>query len=462
MSNRLKCFLMLSIVSLGVGCGDHPQAKFVFNERTRGLEKQAQDPVKKAIEYSFGTPVDMIGWEKLPIEYGGGIEGTALAPETDGTTKTFKAKFEKPFETFDGRSTIHWLSGVYHGKSVEVTDYSPATGEITTHPPLEVPPQADDRFVIDFGWQLKSGRQLYMKQCMHCHGVSGDGAGPTAQYLNPRPRDYRPGKFKFTSTGQNDKASRDDLARTIENGIPGTYMPSFKLFSEAESKAVVEYVRWLTMRGELENGLDNEFYSDLSKKAVKERIDGGETAEEIFEGVQENVTDAVERLSDELAESWLKAESDESVVIPKKKRPEADKASLARGRALYLSGKAKCVTCHGATGKGDGPNTRDVQQRTDGPGMNDKPGLFDTWSEKIKPRDLTRGIYRGGRRPVDLYRRIFAGIKGTPMPPFGGTLNDDEIWDLVNYVMHIPHEGRVMSTPEHTSGNVATAKHGDH
>jgi len=47
---------------------------------------------------------------------------------------------------------------------------------------------------------LQLGRQVYEKRCLACHGVSGDGAGPAAEYLTPRPRDYRRGIFKFTST----------------------------------------------------------------------------------------------------------------------------------------------------------------------------------------------------------------------------------------------------------------------
>ena len=41
---------------------------------------------------------------------------------------------------------------------------------------------------------------LYREHCAHCHGVTGDGLGPTAAFLNPYPRDYRPGVFKFKST----------------------------------------------------------------------------------------------------------------------------------------------------------------------------------------------------------------------------------------------------------------------
>ena len=44
----------------------------------------------------------------------------------------------------------------------------------------------------------ESGEQggLYRQHCVHCHGITGDGMGPTAPFLNPYPRDYRPGVFK--------------------------------------------------------------------------------------------------------------------------------------------------------------------------------------------------------------------------------------------------------------------------
>jgi mono/diheme cytochrome c family protein len=56
----------------------------------------------------------------------------------------------------------------------------------------------------------------------------------------------------------------------------------------------------------------------------------------------------------------------------------------------------------------------------------------------VKPRNLTTGVFRGGRRPIDIYRRIHTGIKGTPMPGAGKSLTDEQIWDVVNYVLSIP------------------------
>ena len=58
----------------------------------------------------------------------------------------------------------------------------------------------------------------------------------------------------------------------------------------------------------------------------------------------------------------------------------------------------------------------------------------------IPPRNLRHGIYRGGRRPLDLYYRIHAGINGAPMPAAKGTISPEDIWHIVNYVRSLPYE----------------------
>ena len=142
-----------------------------------------------------------------------------------------------------------------------------------------------------------------------------------------------------------------------------------------------------------------------------------------------------------LSKKWSAAQTELVIVRPKEERPAPGDAqyrqSVANGRILFLSADTKCAACHGESGRGDGPQTTTYQKSS--AGENPKPGLFDDWGNKIQPRDLTKGIYRGGRRPIDLFRRIRVGIKGTPMPTFGA-LTDRQVWDLVNYVMSIPHQ----------------------
>ena len=264
--------------------------------------------------------------------------------------------------------------------------------------------------------------------------LPGDGAGPTAEYLNPLPRDYRAGLFKFTSTNSTRRAQRGDLAHIVENGIPGTYMPSFKLLEPEEMTAIIEYVLWLSMRGETELKLVGLLGFDFSIEAV-----GGDTPEEYEQDFADQL-DTLNLDSDDMigqiADDWTIAQGEDSLVMPSIPRTPSSPASIASGREVYLSANAKCATCHGEAGLGNGEQTLLVQQGQT------EPGLFDNWGNEIQPRNLTSGIYRGGRRPLDIYRRIHSGIKGTPMTGFGTALSDELIWDLVNYVLSIPFEER--------------------
>jgi hypothetical protein len=60
-----------------------------------------------------------------------------------------------------------------------------------------------------------------------------------------------------------------------------------------------------------------------------------------------------------------------------------------------------------------------------------------------QPRNFAWGGFRGGSEPTDLFRRLVLGIEGSPMPPIARAegnnpgLTDDEIWDLVHYVMSL-------------------------
>ena len=63
------------------------------------------------------------------------------------------------------------------------------------------------------------------------------------------------------------------------------------------------------------------------------------------------------------------------------------------------------------------------------------------------PRNLRQGVYRGGRRRLDIFRRIYTGIAGTPMPGSGpaspgakGTISEADMWNIVDYVVSLPYE----------------------
>lgn len=258
------------------------------------------------------------------------------------------------------------------------------------------------RLDIDFG------RDLYNRYCQQCHGVSGDGDGPAAKYMYPRPRDYRKGLFKFTTTPYGARPRRADLLRTLQRGVPGTSMPSFRLHSKKELEALVDYVILLTHRGELENrlALEADFEGEIDPEYVPDMVD-------------------------ELLIRWDSAEGQK--VHPITPQPAVfSNADIEEGKKAFLT--KGCSKCHGEDGRGI---TKDNIGK-------------DAWGFTTKAADLTSGLLHGGREPMDIYRRIVSGINGTPMPGFRTAFADDPetIWKLVAYVLHVSGQRRAGDTPD--------------
>jgi mono/diheme cytochrome c family protein len=453
---------LLSIAALLLacaGCGPNPEAKFEWRETTLDLIPEARKAVQKVMTDHFGTPHALVAWDRLPVNYGG-VRGTVIAAPEGITLSAGQLAIEWQGDAAAIRpdDPILWLSGPAAGEDPTdaVSQYDAAQGLLTLARWKGEAPPIGAQLAVGFGDKMRLGRVAYMKNCTHCHGVAGDGNGPTARYLNPKPRDYRLGIFKFTSTNSMSKATRDDLRRIIREGIPGTYMPSFLLMKDEETEAIIEYVRWLAMRGEMEKRLDDELIGDYSSKAIDAAIARARSAgekppsrnqllkqanDDLKQFLAEDFPGTVNDTADMIAEAWTQAEDPANLVVPSVPRVADSPESRQRGRLIYLSDKAKCYTCHGPQGRGDGAAAEDFWPKPGSTEKYEQRGLHDFWGNPLPPRDLTKGQYRGGRRPIDLFRRIHAGIKGTPMPAFGGTvLKDEDIWDVVNYVMSIPFE----------------------
>lgn len=260
---------------------------------------------------------------------------------------------------------------------------------------------------------LRESSEMYRQQCLHCHGVEGGGDGTTAPYLAPLPRDYRKGIFKFTPLKDKARPRHIDLVHILQQGAYGTAMPSFKRFSAAELHGLADYVQLLSMRGEVEHYLVVLF------------------EEEELLGLPQ-VLEAYE----EIWSRWL--DSDDKVITYDGEVPAVTQEMLDRGREIFMdAGTGNCFSCHGELGLGDGPAVWVMNEET---GENE-PAYQDDWGETIFPRNLTRPVFRGGRRPIDIYRRIYAGINGTPMPGLGeitesddAPITKDDLWALVHYV----------------------------
>jgi cytochrome c oxidase cbb3-type subunit I/II len=88
-------------------------------------------------------------------------------------------------------------------------------------------------------------KAIYARECAMCHGTKGDGEGPGSHIVNPTPRNFTTGVFKFRSTPSGQPPTDGDLFKTITNGIPGTAMPSFRELSERARWTLVAVVKQL-------------------------------------------------------------------------------------------------------------------------------------------------------------------------------------------------------------------------
>lgn len=256
---------------------------------------------------------------------------------------------------------------------------------------------------------LAAGSQVYKKRCIDCHGLNGDGRGPTSLWVVPPARDFRQAQFKLVSTASGlGWPSRDDLHRVIRRGVEGAAMQPYAFLPDADIASVAEYVMHLTLRGKVEFELLKAYSSDDPPENAK-----------VF--AEKALANAVAQWH---AAGEVKAEPREIA---------GDDVRIREGHALFTSDATGCAKCHVNYG-------RDSQWR------------YDAWGITVKPPDLTKGAPRGGREPLDYFHRIRSGIVPSGMPP--SSLSDDDVWKLVAFLKalpdprHLPKDVRKTVYPE--------------
>jgi len=163
----------------------------------------------------------------------------------------------------------------------------------------------------DYEALLEEGRKTYEIRCLLCHGKDGNGKGlvgvirraeKTGRILEIHTRDLTLGVFRFRTTPTGCLPDDEDFTNTITNGIPISFMPSFKDISPEEREGVIEYVKFFSGRWEEEDPCD---------PITMDRPE------------------------------WV-----------------GSQASIEKGEEVYR--EMKCGECHGYDGKGDGPKSDEL------------------------------------------------------------------------------------------------------
>ena len=148
---------------------------------------------------------------------------------------------------------------------------------------------------------LERGKEVYAQKCAFCHGDTGKGDGPAADYSSPRPRNFTKSHIKIRTTVFGKIPTDQDIFDIISSGLPGTTMPGWEHLPASDRWSLVLFIK------------------SLGKKFAKFKEKG---------------------------------KSHDPIVVPDP--PPFSLESLASGKELFMQ---NCSGCHGVKGRSDGAST---------------------------------------------------------------------------------------------------------
>ena len=223
----------------------------------------------------------------------------------------------------------------------------------------------------------RRGAKLFARSCAACHGRLGQGDGPGADDLDPRPRDLTSTDYRFRTTESGSLPSTADLRRTIQRGLPASSMPGFgDLFSDRELDELITFVQSLHDR-------------------------------------------------------------EPAVPVAIGELPAATAESVVEGRSLYLL--MGCWSCHGQDGSGSGPSAPMLTD-SDGRRIRTTDFRHDPLKGGHEPEDVVRTLVTGlNGAPMPSYADavLFACEDFPGVSAFEDHLSTGEIDQLAAYVAAI-------------------------
>jgi mono/diheme cytochrome c family protein len=281
--------------------------------------------------------------------------------------------------------------------------------------------------------EVSQGQALYSMNCVSCHGEAGDGSGLE-------------GAADFTD--QEFMANEDptEFFVRITEGVEGSPMPAWgETFSQDEIWALVNYVWTFAYEYPLSAEPASEpeeappAEGQLSPPELPSAVRGekvyaancvachgqagdgsglagaadftdvdlmrGEKPAEFFEAIRDGVEGTA-------MPAWGGALSEMDIwdVLYYEWTFATSPQEVAQGQSLYA---ANCTACHGEAGDGSG---------------------------LAGAANFTDQQFMANEDPAEFFVRIAEGVEDSPMPAWGETFSQDEIWALINYVWTFAYE----------------------
>jgi mono/diheme cytochrome c family protein len=239
---------------------------------------------------------------------------------------------------------------------------------------------------------IAKGKTLFAVNCASCHGADGYGNGPAAIALNPKPRNYHEGYWRYGGG-----VAR--IVQTITNGSPGTAMASFTNIPMEDRFALAHYVRTFAPKPEADKPEDLAWLGPI----------GGSGAGQTPGGALGGPPKPGPTIPIELALRLLVQEAP-PLGVPAVGTPLSPDAP---GAALFGQ---RCASCHGPSGEGG------IRIRM----LGSSPYVYLT----TLPLSLSRSGWMGD--PARFEKLVLEGIPGYVMPG-NGDLSRDEVRQLYDF-----------------------------
>lgn len=250
-----------------------------------------------------------------------------------------------------------------------------------------------ERMLVPTDRKIDRGEQIYQNQCAGCHGPDGRGEvdypNPD-KYANDSPN-FRDGEFRYGG-------GPIQIYNTITYGLPGedSFHPVYpdNQLRYQQRWAVTHYVRSLVPPDTRSNLTDPPEIRKQAQRRAREGVCRDDVRQEL----------------DQTIGKFLEPKGEEQ---------------MNTAETLYQN---NCQSCHGDTGKGDGPA---------GQALNPKPRNFhDENAEWTKSTS-----------PLAIYNVLLNGIEGTSMAAYPD-MSAEERWALVHYVRQWIPESKRQETTE--------------